>query len=221
MSRDADAEAAPGSMTSVFACVLMRDLKLASRRRIDALLPLAFFIVAISLFPLGVGPEPGMLRDMAPGVVWVCALLASMLSVGSLFAGDHADGSLEQMLLAPTSAIAVAAAKCAAHWLVTGLPLIVATPLVGLLFGMSGPALATLVAGLVLGTPILSLLGGLGAALGRIEVRAGAPSLGIFLVVLRSAAVAVRVTGQTDSRWCGTPCCSASVSLAVPTSIPR
>ena len=97
MSRDA--EAAPGSMTSVFACVLMRDLKLASRRRIDALLPLAFFIVAISLFPLGVGPEPGMLRDMAPGVVWVCALLASMLSVGSLFAGDHADGSLEQMLL--------------------------------------------------------------------------------------------------------------------------
>lgn len=176
---NSDADAHSSSMTAVFACVLARDLKLASRRRVDALLPLAFFIVAISLFPLGVGPEPGMLRDMAPGVVWVCALLASMLSVGSLFAGDHADGSLEQMLLAPTSAIAVAAAKCAAHWLVTGLPLIVATPLVGLLFGMSGAALGTLVAGLVLGTPILSLLGGLGAAL-TLGLRSG----GMLLILI-------------------------------------
>ena len=170
---------AGGSMTEVFACVLARDLKLASRRRIDALLPLAFFIVAISLFPLGVGPEPGMLRDMAPGVVWVCALLASMLSVSSMFAGDHADGSLEQMLLAPQSAIALAVAKCTAHWLVTGLPLIVATPLVGLLFDMSAPALAALVAGLVLGTPILSLLGGLGAAL-TLGLRSG----GMLLILI-------------------------------------
>lgn len=168
-----------GSMTEVFACVLARDLKLASRRRIDALLPLAFFIVAISLFPLGVGPEPGMLRDMAPGVVWVCALLASMLSVSSMFAGDHADGSLEQMLLAPQPALALAAAKCTAHWLVTGLPLIVATPLVGLLFDMSAPALGALVAGLVLGTPILSLLGGLGAAL-TLGLRSG----GMLLILI-------------------------------------
>lgn len=166
-------------LSEVFASVLARDLKLASRRRIDALLPLAFFIVAISLFPLGVGPEPGMLRDMAPGVVWVCALLASMLSVSSMFAGDHADGSLEQMLLAPQSAIALAAAKCTAHWLVTGLPLIIATPLVGLLFDMSGPALAALVAGLVLGTPILSLLGGLGAAL-TLGLRSG----GMLLILI-------------------------------------
>ena len=172
-----------GSMTEVFACVLARDLKLASRRRIDALLPLAFFIVAISLFPLGVGPEPGMLRDMAPGVVWVCALLASMLSVSSMFAGDHADGSLEQMLLAPQSAIALAVAKCTAHWLVTGLPLIVATPLVGLLFDMSAPALAALVAGLVLGTPILSLLGGLGAAL-TLGLRSGAVLLILIILPL-------------------------------------
>lgn len=176
---NSDPESEPGSMTAVFACVLARDLKLASRRRVDALLPLAFFIVAISLFPLGVGPEPGMLRDMAPGVVWVCALLASMLSVGSLFAGDHADGSLEQMLLAPTSSIAVALAKCAAHWMVTGLPLIVATPLVGLLFGMSGAALVTLVASLALGTPILSLLGGLGAAL-----TLGLRSSGMLLILI-------------------------------------
>ena len=166
-------------MRDLFLAVLLRDLKLASRRRIESLLPVVFFIVALSLFPLGVGPETQMLRDIAPGIVWVCALLASMLSVGSLFAGDLADGSLEQLLLAPQPAIAVAAAKSAAHWLLTGLPLIVATPLVGLLFGMSGPALLTLVAGLLLGTPILSLLGALGAAL-TLGLRSG----GMLLILI-------------------------------------
>ena len=166
-------------MREVFLTVLLRDLRLASRRRIDSLLPLVFFVVALSLFPLGVGPEPKMLREIAPGIVWVCALLASMLSVSTLFAGDHADGSLEQMLLAPQPAIAVAAAKCAVHWLVSGLPLIVATPLVGLLFGVSGNALAALVFGLLLGTPILSLLGGLGAAL-TLGLRSG----GMLLILI-------------------------------------
>ena len=153
------------SWWAVLAAVVARDLKLASRRRTDALLPLAFFVVAISLFPLGVGPEPRMLQDMGAGVVWVCALLAAMLSVNSLFAQDQADGSLEQMLLAPHNAVALALAKCCAHWLLTGAPLILAAPLVGLSFGLSGPALLALVAGLLLGTPILSLLGALGAAL--------------------------------------------------------
>lgn len=166
-------------MRAVFWCVLLRDLQLASRRRIDALLPLAFFLVALSLFPLGVGPEPKTLREIAPGIVWVCALLASMLSVGQLFAGDMADGSLEQMLLAPASAIAVAAAKCSAHWLLTGLPLIIATPLAGLVFNMSGPAMQALVFSLVLGTPILSLLGGLGAAL-----TLGLRSAGMLLILV-------------------------------------
>ena len=166
-------------MRDLFLAVLLRDLKLASRRRIESLLPVVFFIVALSLFPLGVGPEAQMLRDIAPGIVWVCALLASMLSVGSLFAGDLADGSLEQLLLAPQPAIAVAAAKSTAHWLLTGLPLIVATPLVGLLFGMSAPALAALVAGLLLGTPILSLLGALGAAL-TLGLRSG----GMLLILI-------------------------------------
>lgn len=175
-------------MSQVFLCVLLRDLRLASRRRIDALLPLAFFLVALSLFPLGVGPEPKTLREIAPGIVWVCALLASMLSVGQLFAGDMADGSLEQMLLAPAPAIAVAAAKCCAHWLLTGLPLIVATPLAGLVFDMSGPALLTLVLGLLLGTPILSLLGGLGAAL-TLGLRSGGMLL--ILVVLPLATPAL------------------------------
>lgn len=175
-------------MRDLFLAVLLRDLKLASRRRIDALLPVVFFIVALSLFPLGVGPEPQMLRDIAPGIVWVCALLASMLSVGSLFAGDMADGSLEQMLLAPQPAIALAAAKSAAHWLLTGLPLIVATPLVGLLFGMSGPALAALVAGLLLGTPILSLLGALGAAL-TLGLRSGGMLLILIVLPLTTPAL--------------------------------
>ena len=175
-------------MRDLFLAVLLRDLKLASRRRIDSLLPVVFFIVALSLFPSGVGPEPQMLRDIAPGIVWVCALLASMLSVGSLFAGDLADGSLEQLLLAPQPAIAVAAAKSVAHWLLTGLPLIVATPLVGLLFGMSMPALLALVAGLLLGTPVLSLLGALGAAL-TLGLRSGGMLLILIVLPLTTPAL--------------------------------
>ncbi len=174
--------------SAVFTSVLRRDLRLASRRRIDALLPLAFFMVALSLFPLGVGPEPQTLREIAPGVVWVCALLASMLSVNSMFAQDHADGSLEQMLLAPESAWAVAAAKCSAHWLLSGLPLIVSTPVVGLVFGLSGPALWALVVGLALGTPILSLLGGVGAAL-TLGLRSGGMLLILIVLPLATPAI--------------------------------
>ena len=159
--------------------VLLRDLRLAARRRIEALLPLVFFVVAISLFPLGVGPEQQTLRQIAPGVVWVCALLATMLSVHQLYAGDHADGSLEQMLLAPQPALVVALAKSVAHWLVNGGPLIAAAPVVGLLFDLSGPALGSLVIGLALGTPVLSLLGGLGAAL-TLGLRSG----GMLLILI-------------------------------------
>ncbi len=166
-------------MTDLFVAVLLRDLKLASRRRIDTLLPLVFFGVALALFPLGVGPERETLRLIAPGVVWVCALLASMLSVNQLFAGDLADGSLEQMLLAPQSPVALATAKCAVHWLLTGLPLLLATPLVAVLFDLSLPAFGALAFGLLLGTPILSLLGALGAAL-TLGLRSG----GMLLILI-------------------------------------
>ena len=166
-------------MSSVFIAVLARDLRLAARRRIEALLPLAFFTVAVSLFPLGVGPEPQVLRQIAPGVVWVCALLAAMLSVTQLYAADHADGSLEQMLLCGQPAVVIAAAKALAHWMLTGLPLIVAAPLFGLLFDMHGEAIAALTLGLLLGTPILSLLGGVGAAL-TLGLRSG----GVLLILL-------------------------------------
>jgi heme exporter protein B len=175
-------------MTELFVAVLVRDLRLASRRRIDALLPLVFFIVALSLFPLGVGPEAQTLRQIAPGIVWVCALLASMLSVNQLFAGDLADGSLEQMLLAPQPAVALAAAKSVVHWLLTGLPLILVTPLVGVLFDLSAPALGALVFGLVLGTPVLSLLGALGAAL-TLGLRSGGMLLILIVLPLATPAL--------------------------------
>ena len=122
-------------------------------------MPVVFFVIAASLFPLGVGPEPQTLRQIAPGVVWVCALLAAMLSVTQVYAGDFADGSLEQMMLSGASGVAIVAAKTAAHWTITGLPLLVAAPLFGVMFDMSAPGLQALFISLVLGTPILSLLG--------------------------------------------------------------
>ena len=166
-------------MNAAFKAIYTRDLRLAMRRRVEALLPVAFFVVAISLFPLGVGPEPQLLRQMAAGIVWVCALLASMLSVASLYGGDHADGSLEQMLLSGQPGVLIAAAKAAAHWTVTGAPLVLIAPLIGVLFDMQTRSLATLVAALLLGTPILSLLGGLGAAL-----TLGLRSSGVLLILL-------------------------------------
>ena len=167
----------------VFSTVLVRDLRLAARRRVDGLLPLAFFAVAVSLFPLGVGPEPNTLRQIAPGVLWVCALLAAMLSVTQLYAGDQADGSLEQMMLAGQSALPVAIAKAVSHWLLTGLPLVLIAPLFGVMFDLSGRSIAALCASLALGTPILSLLGNLGAAL-TLGVRNGAVLLILLIVPL-------------------------------------
>jgi len=166
-------------MSRVFTTIVARDLRLAARRRVEALLPIAFFLVSISLFPLGVGPEPQTLRQIAPGVVWVCALLAAMLSLTQLYGTDHADGSLEQMLLSDASGWTIAMAKALGHWIVTGLPLTLAAPLFGLLFGLDGRANATLALSLLLGTPILSLLGGLGAAL-----TLGLRSAGVLLILL-------------------------------------
>jgi heme exporter protein B len=164
---------------ALFAAVYQRDLRLAWRRRTEALLPVAFFLVAASLFPLGVGPDPQVLKLIAPGVVWVCALLAAMLSMPPLFAADHADGSLEQLLLAPGAGLAVAVAKAAAHWTISGAPLVVGAPLLGLLLGLPAEELPVLFASLLLGTPILSLLGGVGAAL-----TLGLRSAGMLVVLI-------------------------------------
>ena len=180
-----------------FGAIVARDLRLAARRRIEALLPLVFFTVGISLFPLGVGPEAQTLRQIAPGVIWVCALLAAMMSLTQLFGADHADGSLEQMLLSGHSPVSLAAAKILAHWLVSGLPLIVAAPLFGVLFDMHGAAIAAMTGSLVLGTPILSLLGGVGAAL-TLGLRSGGMLL-ILLVVPLAVPALIFGTGAVGA----------------------
>ncbi|WP_088282145.1 heme exporter protein CcmB [Ideonella sp. A 288] len=166
---------------SILIAVAGRDLLLARRRRIEALLPLGFFICAAGLFPIGVGPEPQMLRQMAPGVVWVCALLAAMLSVTQMFSSDHQDGSLEQMLLSSKPLVEVVLGKVLAHWLSSCMPLVVAAPLIGVLFGMHAASIGILALTLLLGTPILSLLGAVGAAL-TLGLRSGAAL--VFLLVL-------------------------------------
>ena len=162
-----------------FLTVLRRDLRIALRRKGDALNVLAFFVVVASLFPLGVGPEPNQLRAMAAGVVWIAALLAAVLSLPRLFAADFADGTLEQLLLSPQPLAAMVLAKIAAHWLLTGLPLALAAPLIGLQYDLPADALGLLLVTLLIGTPVLSLLGGLGAAL-TLGLRSG----GMLLILI-------------------------------------
>lgn len=159
------APAAEPSLRRALAGVLRRELLLTLRHRSDALTGLVFFAIVASLFPLGVGSSPALLRDIGPGVVWVAALLASLLALPRLWAADHADGTLEQLLLQPHPLALLALAKVVAHWLGSGLPLLLVAPLLGLQYGLDAPALGTLLAGLLLGTPTLSLLGALGAAL--------------------------------------------------------
>ena len=148
-----------------FFCVLRRDLHLALRQGMDSFMVVMFFVIAVVLFPFGVGPEPNTLARIAAGVIWVAALLSSMLSLERLFLGDYEDGSLELLVLSPATLETLVLAKIAAHWLTTGLPLIVAAPFLAILLNMDGEGFVTLVAALALGTPTLSLLGAVGAAL--------------------------------------------------------
>jgi heme exporter protein B len=152
-------------MLTVIPTVIARDLRLALRRRTDLAAALFFFVIVVSLFPLGVGPEPERLREIAPGVLWVAALLATLLSLPRLFADDFRDGTLEQLALAPQPLGLIVFAKVLAHWLASGLPLAVLAPLLGLQFGLSGEALAVLTGALFIGTPALSGIGAIGAAL--------------------------------------------------------
>ena len=168
---------------SGFLTVLNRELRIALRRKGDVLNVLVFFVVVASLLPLGVGPEPGQLRAMAAGVVWIAALLAALLSLPRLFAADHADGTLEQMLVAPQPLAIIVLSKITAHWLTTGLPLAISAPLIGLQYGLPGGALAILLASLLIGTPVLSLLGAAGAAL-TLGVRGGGALLGLLVLPL-------------------------------------
>lgn len=171
------------SIVHLLVLVIRRDLLLAMRRRADVLTILVFFILVVSLFPLGVGPEMDMLRKMAPGVLWVAALLASMLSLGRLFSADYLDGTLEQMMLTPQSLSILVLGKMIAHWLVSGLPLVLMAPVLGLQFDMPAQGLLVLMIGLLIGTPILSMLGAIGAAL-TLGLRGGGVLLSLLVLPL-------------------------------------
>ncbi len=168
---------------SIWMCLLRRDLLLAARRSADVASVIFFFVIAASLFPLGVGADPAMLRAVAPGVLWVAALLSTMLSLGRLFAADHLDGTLEQMLLSPQPLVMTVVAKTLAHWLVSGLPLVLLAPVLGIQFDLAGREIAVLTLSLLLGTPVLSLIGSIGAAL-TLGVRGGGVLVALLVLPL-------------------------------------
>jgi len=172
----------PG-MLAVVQCMLARDLVLAIRRLSDVLTTLFFFVIVVSLFPLGIGADMDMLRAIAPGVVWVAALLASMLALGRLFSDDYADGTLEQLILTPQPLALLVLSKVLAHWLVTGLPLVMIAPLLGLQYDLPPAALWTLVLSLLVGTPVLSLVGAIGAAL-TLGLRGGGVLVSLLVLPL-------------------------------------
>lgn len=163
--------------------VLRRDLRLALRRPAELAFALCFFVIVASLFPIGIGPQPELLRAIAPGVLWVAALLASLLALPRLFAADHTDGTLEQMALAPQPFTLIVVAKIIAHWLTTGLPLTLLAPLIGLQFGLPAEATGVLVLSLALGTPVLGAIGAVGAAL-TLGLRGGGVLTAILVLPL-------------------------------------
>ncbi|MFT8891742.1 MAG: heme exporter protein CcmB [Acetobacter papayae] len=152
-------------MTSLFWHIVMRDLRLALRHGADTLGAVLFFIVTATLFPLSLGPSPELLRRMAPGIIWVCALLASLLPLDRLFGAELEDGSLDQLMLLGLPPAFVALAKMTAHWLTTGLPLLLAAGPLATMLGLPGAALPVLLGGLLLGSLVLSLMGGMGASI--------------------------------------------------------
>ena len=163
--------------------VIRRDLLLVFRRRADVLTTLFFFVIVCTLFPLGVGPEQALLRTMAPGILWVAALLASMLALGRLFALDYADGTLEQMLLSSEPLSVIVIGKVIAHWLVSGFLLILVAPLLAVQFDLPSESIWVLVYSLLIGTPILSLIGAIGAAL-TLGVRGGGVLVSLLILPL-------------------------------------
>jgi len=181
--------------------VLRRDMRLAFRRKAEWLGAVFFFVLVAALFPLAIGPEPDTLRLIGPGVLWVAAVLASMLSLGRLFEADHQDGSLEQLALSAAPWSWLVAAKLLAHWLIAGLPLVLLSPLLGMQYALAPPALAMLALTLLIGTPVLSLLGAIGAAL-TLGVRGGGVLQSLLLLPL-TVPVLVFGTGAVDAHLRG------------------
>ncbi|MGE4062324.1 MAG: heme exporter protein CcmB [Rhodospirillaceae bacterium] len=187
---------------SSFSALLMRDLRLALRQSSDSFTVIAFFAIATILFPFGVGPEAAVLARIAAGVVWVAALLAALLSLDRVFAADFDDGSLDQIILSGQSTILAVIAKVAAHWLTTGVPLIIMSPVLAVTLQLPGQGYGTLVLALLLGTPTVSLIGALGAAL-VLGARRGGVLLSLLVLplyipvlIFGTAAVEAAVTGM-------------------------
>jgi heme exporter protein B len=190
---------------AVVRTLVRRDLLLAVRRRSDAATAVLFFVIVASLFPLGVGAEPNQLRAIAPGVIWVAALLSTMLSLGRLFAADYADGTLEQLALGAAPLGVIVAAKALAHWLLSGLPLVVIAPLIALQYDLERPLYGVLSISLLLGTPVLSLIGAIGAAL-TLGLRGGGVLLSLLVLplyvpvlILGAGSVAMAAAGLAPS----------------------
>jgi heme exporter protein B len=171
------------SLTRAFTLLLKRDLTLAVRHRAEMINPLLFFILVTSLFPLGVGANPNLLQSIGPGVIWVAALLAALLSLDGIFRSDFEDGTLEQFLLSSHPVSMLVLAKVFAHWLITGLPLLLVSPLLGVLLGLTGSGIRILMLTLLLGTPVLSLLGAVGVAL-TVGLRRGGMILSLLVLPL-------------------------------------
>lgn len=186
---------------TTFLQIVTRDVRLAFRQGGATMLVVVFFVLAVALFPLGVGPETAVLRRIAPGVIWVAALLAAMLSLDRLFQVDFEDGSLDQLALAPLPLELVAAAKCLAHWISTGLPLVVISPLLGVLLELNGEAYGALLLAMAAGTPSLSLVGGIGAAL-TVSIRRGGVLLSLLILPLYIP-VLIFGTGAIDAAATG------------------
>ena len=166
-----------------FLVALLRDVKLAARSKGEVIQALIFFVVVVSLFPLAIGPESALLKRIAPGVVWVAALLSVLLTLPRILANDYADGTLEQLALSVYPLPVIVAGKMVAHWLMTGLPLAVLSPLLGLQFGLRSGELAALFTSLILGTPVLSMIGAIGAAL-TLGVRGGSILMALLVLPL-------------------------------------
>ncbi|MEJ2396017.1 MAG: heme exporter protein CcmB [Candidatus Thiodiazotropha sp.] len=171
------------SLTSAFTLLLKRDLTLAYRRRAELVNPLLFFVLVTAMFPLGIGNDPNLIKAVGPGVIWVAALLAALLSLDAMFRSDYDDGSLEQFMLSAHPVSILVLAKILAHWLVTGLPLFIAAPLLAVLLNIPVDAIPTLMLTLVLGTPVLSLIGSVGVAL-TVGLRRGGVILSLLILPL-------------------------------------
>ncbi len=194
---------------TAFAALIRRDFLLAYRRRAELLQPLVFLLVVVTLFPLGVGPSPQLLANIAPGVIWIAALLATVLSLDSLFRSDFEDGTLEQMVLSGQSLALISLARSVSHWLVAGLPIVLLSPLLALWMNLPDAGVLVLIKSLLIGTPVLRLIGAIGSAL-TVSLKRGGQLLSLLvfplyvpLLILATSAVSSAIAGLPYSGQLG------------------